>query len=98
MSHPDITVADDGTISIAQPEHRDTPFHIHPEGVVDEPVLSIDFYYNRPVVYFHAPQREDVQLMVALPTPAEPTVDVTKLANATIGNMDLLDPHTTSSE
>lgn len=39
------------TVTVAEPEHRDTNFKLHPEGVPKRGTPSFDFFYGRPVLY-----------------------------------------------
>lgn len=67
-----------GGVMISEPEHSDTTFTLHPEGVPERGTPSIDFFYGRPVLYLYTPLAEEVQYMFALPTKADPQLRTLK--------------------
>ena len=88
--YPDDLHSDDGesdlhvfdtTVTMEQPEYRDTGLFMHPETVPFRGTPMIDYFYDRPVLYLYTPLEEDVQYVFALPTKDDPYLRPLKFPN-----------------
>lgn len=78
---------EDHSIRISDPGYPEEYFIIEPSGVPTRDcwdAMVLDYYYGRPVLYLHDPEKEDPEFKIALPTEDDPHIRPLKVGDTTI--------------